>query len=139
MPGKQRAGAGSRIRIGGAVNLNGNSWDCDRTGDDLDTTNFESQGEEEGIIGVKASPFNYSGDWDAGANWFGNPPGIFVRADGPSHQFFFSVADNTGILLPGVRLLSTRNSAQVRGKVTFNASGRSQGSAGIPSVSTISV
>lgn len=127
MAGKQRAGKNSRIRVG-TTNLNYANWDTDWQGANLDTTNFESGGCEEGIIGIEVIVFNFDGAWDAGANPYGSPPGIYPRSDGPSVQFFFNIADNLGWTLPAVRFLSTKNAAPVRDLVTFAASGRSNGS-----------
>lgn len=126
MAGKQRSAKNSRIRVG-SINLNHAKWDAEWQGDDLDTTNFESGGKEDGLIGIEVVIFSGGGHWDAGRNPFDSPPGIFPRADGGPLSLLENVTDNVGWTLPLVRFLSSKNSSEVRGLVTFDFSGRSNG------------
>lgn len=126
MAGKQRSAKNSRIRVA-ATTLNYARWDANWRGDDLDTTNFESAGLEEGLIGIEVVEFSGGGHWDAGRNPFDQPPGIFPRSDGGPVELIENVTDNIGWLLNVVRFLSTRNSAELRGVVSFEFSGKSNG------------
>ena len=122
--GKQRAGKGSRVQVT-AINLNMVEWTFEAKGDDLDTTNFESAGNEQGTIGIIVADFQVRGDWDAGRNPYDSPPGIYPRDDLSALKFYENVTDNIFHSVSIARLLSTRNGSQVRGKVTFEFSGKS--------------
>ena len=123
--GKQRAGKSSRVSIV-ATNLNFAKWKAMWKGDDLDTTNFESLGEQ-GTIGVIVCEWSCGGDWDAGRNPYDSPPGLYPRDDLGAVAFYENVADNVGHLLTTNRVISADNGADVKGKVTFDANGKSQG------------
>ena len=122
--GAQRAGKGSRWQVN-AINLRMGKWDCDWKGDDLDTTNFESGGFEQGIIGINVAPWNGSGLWDASIPPYLDPPGIFPRSALLNVFFYTSVTDNVGWFLPIARVFSAKTGAEVRGLVTFESSGKS--------------
>jgi hypothetical protein len=125
--GKQRAGKNSRVVVG-ATNLNFANWRCTWRGDDLDTTNFESAGFEQGTIGVVVAEWTMGGDWDAGRNNYDNPPGLYPRDDLGQVKFFENVTDATVFHnIATNRVLSAENGAEVKGKVTFTANGKSQG------------
>ncbi len=104
------------------------NWKATYKGDDLDTTNFESVGLEQGTIGVIVIEWSLGGDWDANINAFDSPPGLYPRDDLGSVKFFSNVADNVGYSIPANRVLSAEHGAEVKGKVTFSSSGKSQGS-----------
>lgn len=121
-----RAGKNSRVVVE-ATNLTAANWRVTRRGDDLDTTNFESAGQEQGLIGVEVSDWSLGGDWDSAQNRFTDPPGLFPRDDLGEIQFYTNLADADFHNITDNRVLSAENGAEVRGKVTFSASGKSQG------------
>jgi hypothetical protein len=124
--GHQRAGKNSRTQVGG-VNLRNNTWRTTYRADDLDTTNFESGGHEQGTIGVDVIEWSMGGDWDAQQNAYDNPPGLYPRDDLGSVKCYENVSDNVLASIPNNRVLSAENGAEVRGKVSFSANGKSQG------------
>lgn len=134
--GHQRAGKFSRVQVA-AVNLRMANWKATYRGDDLDTTNMESGGTEQGTIGVIVIEWTLGGDWDASINAFDNPPGLYPRDDLGTIRFFENVADNVGYLIPASRVLSAENGAEVKQKVTFSASGKSQGLGTVPPTGSV--
>lgn len=125
---RHRAGKQGRISWEGTA-LNLKEWTSDHKGDDLDTTNFEDNGLETGKIGIEVVDFTIKGDWDAGFNYYGDPPGIFPKDDaGPIMLYLSSPSyDNKFWSLPLARVLSARSSVPVRGLVSFEATCKSQG------------
>lgn len=126
MAGLQRAGRGSAVVVNG-THLNMAEWRANGRGDDLDTTNFESGGAETGLIGVQVIEWDMGGDWDAINNFYDEPPGIYPRDDFGTLRLYQSFADGINWILNLNRVLSAENSTQVRGKVSFRASGKSNG------------
>jgi hypothetical protein len=124
--GYQRSSKNSRVVVGGE-NLKNNKWTAEETGDDLDTVNFESSGLDEGIKGIFGVAITYGGDWDAAYNFFDDPPGIYPRDDLQDLQLYLNVADDTFWDFYYSRINSCNNSSSVRDKVSFDASGKSQG------------
>lgn len=130
--GKQRAGKTSRVTVG-ALNLTFASWEASLTGDDLSTVNFESYNVaaantyDEGILGVIGADLRFGGDWDAGTNPLGNPPGLYPRDDLATVAFFTSRLDVISWAFPYVRVRNATNGAAVKDKVTFAVSGKNQG------------
>lgn len=125
--GKQRSGKNSRIKVA-AQNLTFAKFSVTFKGDDLDTVNFESNGVDEGILGIIGAEYSAGGDWDAGTNPFDAPPGIYPRDDLATVKFYNNVADNTFWNFPYLRVRSAVNSSEVKGKVAFEWSGMNQGS-----------
>ena len=130
--GKQRAGKTTRVGVGGTF-LTFASYEVTLEGEDYPTVNFESynvaQGQtfDEGILGPLSSSIRFGGDWDAGTNPLANPPGLYPRDDLATVVFYTSRIDNIFWNFPYIRLRNATNSAEVRGKVAFNCSGRNQG------------
>ncbi len=140
--GKQRAGKTARVAVSGTA-LSFASWENNMTGEDLPTVNFNSynvaagQTFDEGILGVLSCESRFGGDFDAGYNPLGSPPGfaappgLYPRDDLLAVTMLPSaLAADGGIgswSFPFMRLRSATNSAEVRGKVTFNCSGKNQG------------
>ena len=123
---KQRSGKGGRVQWNG-TNLVLKKWSVTEYGDDLDTTNFESGGVEEGKTGVTRVEFSFEGDWDAARNPFDSPPAIYPRDDGGPCKLYENVTDNVYWNFPVVRVLSATNSAEARGLVAFSASCKNNG------------
>jgi hypothetical protein len=76
---------------------------------------------------VESVQYNAGGNWDASANPFDSPPGIYIRDDLLNLYFYTNTTDNVFWLLSQARVLSCRNGAQVRGLVTYQFSGKSNG------------
>jgi hypothetical protein len=130
--GKQRSAKASRVLVG-AQALTFASWEANMTADNLDTINFESynttysQSFTEGILGPIDGAFSFGGDWDAGTIPMGSPPGIYPRDDLANLSFLTNRADNTSWYYPFSRLRSTKCGGEVKGLITFTASGMNQG------------
>lgn len=131
--GSMRAAKGSRVSVGGTP-LTKSEWDVTYRGDDLDTTNFESGGVEQGLIGVLGADWNAGGDWDAARPAFGVIPGMYPREDLANLQLYTNVSDGHAWAFPLARVISARNGAQVRQKVTLSGSGKGQGNFSLPGV-----
>lgn len=125
--GHQRAAKNSRVQVAG-TNLRFANWRATWRGDDLDTTNFESAGSEQGTIGIQVVEWSMGGDWDAQQNAYDSPPGLYPRDDLGAVKLYENTTDNVFHNIPTNRVLSAENGAEVKGKVTFSANGKSQGS-----------
>ena len=125
--GHMRAGKNARVQVAG-TNLRRSNWRYTYRADDLDTSNFEGNGWEQGTIGLLLIEWSLSGDWDAQNPDFADPPGLFPRDNLGDVKFYSNVSDAGITDVPANRVLSAENGAEVRGKVTFSASGKSQGS-----------
>lgn len=123
--GKQRAMKTARVQVGGSY-LTLASWKITVTAEDFPTVNFESynitdnETYDEGIHGALKASGSYGGDWDAGTNPFGVPPGLYIRDDLATVNMFMSRLDATQFTFPYQRLRSTDVGGDVGGKVTFN-------------------
>ena len=131
--GKQRAAKTCRVLVG-ATALTFASWEATVNGEDYPTVNFESynvvagQAYDEGILGALSSELRFGGDWDAGTNPLGTPPGLYPRDDLASLEFYTSRLDAVFWSFPYARLRSATNGGAIGGKVTFTAAGKNQGS-----------
>ncbi len=125
--GIQRSGKASAISVD-SVTLALSKWNCTEEGDDLDTGNFDSGGLGEGILGFVRLRYTAGGAWDAGVNPIDNPPGIFVRDDLPNLILVINTFDDTDYNMPFARVRSVTVGTDVKGLVTFDWSGMSQGS-----------
>jgi hypothetical protein len=123
---KARRGKDTKAQWGSTV-LGVKNFTLTYRGDDLDTSNTLSGGHEEGLVGFDVVEFSLEMDWDAGKNPLDDPPGIYVRDDGGPLKIWENVTDNTFWLLPVVRILSCVNSGPVKGLVSFNVTGKSNG------------
>lgn len=112
-----------------------NKWSVDENGDDLDTVNFESSGVEEGIQGIQGCEISFGGDWNAHQNPFTDPPGLYPRDNLSQTYLYNNVTDASFWRFPYMRVRSARNSTEVRGKVSFESGGKSQGAYTRPAVS----
>lgn len=122
----KRAGKGGRI-VWAGQNLRLKEYSCDHKGDDLDTTCFEDNGKETGLIGIEVLDCTARGDWDADSELTQDPPGIYPRSDGGPVKLYSNFADAQFSNLPIVRVLSARNTNAVRGLVGFETSFKSNG------------
>ena len=133
--GKQRASKTAQIIVGSSA-LAFASWDVTMNGEDLPTPNFQSynlaagQTYDEGILGILSVDVKFGGDWDAGLNPLGSPPGLYVRDDLSNTNFYTSRLDVILWNFPYLRLRSAHNSAAMGGgggKVAFDVGGKNQG------------
>lgn len=130
--GFQRAGKTSRITVG-QTPLVFASYEATLNGDDYPTVNFESwrdaegQTFDEGILGPIGADIRAGGDWDAHFAPLGSPPGLYPRDDLANLSFYTSRFDNVAWIFPFARIRSATNGSDVKGKVTFNFSGKNQG------------
>jgi hypothetical protein len=125
--GHMRSGKGSRATVGG-VNMRKTDWEADYQADDLDTTNFESAGFDQGTVGIVSCPWTLKGCWDAQQNEYDDPPGLFPRDDLGLVKLYTSVSDNVFWSLPTNRVISGKNSTSVKQLVMFEASCKTNGS-----------
>lgn len=124
--GHQRSGKGARVQVEGG-NLRMASYETTERTDDLDTTNFESGGYEQGTVGIIGLDWSVRGPWDASTNNFDDPPGFYARDNLGLTKIFPSVTDNTFWNIPESRVLSSSNSAEVKGLVQMAASCKANG------------
>lgn len=121
-----RAAKGSRVSVEATI-LKKSTWEVTYRGDDLDTTTFESQGFEQGTIGIVGLDWSLGANWDAQQNNLDDPPGLFPRDNLGTVIFFENVSDNVFWNIPVNRVISSKNGAEVRALVTFSSEGKSNG------------
>lgn len=124
--GEFRSGKNSRVIFEG-VTLNKSKWDLELKGDDIDTTNFESEGIDQGVIGIVSVDWNIGGLWDSEADSLADPPGLYPRDDADSLLLYVNLADDLNWTLDNNRVLSSKNGAEIKQAVTFDTSGKLQG------------
>ena len=100
------------------ASLYGTDANVEEHGDDIDGTNFQSNGLDVGTVGPTGLTYDIKGNWQNQ----GDPPGASVRPDLPG------VTITPGGSMPTARVLSSKISVPIRGKVEYNFSGKSQGS-----------
>lgn len=120
-----RSGKDARVQVDGA-NLNLGNWDYTHHADDLDNVNFESNGLDQGIIGVEGADANFDGFFDHGVNPADDPPGVYPRDDLPNVNLYTNVDDDLYCSLPLARCLSIKINTAVRDQVKFAATCKSQ-------------
>lgn len=124
--GHQISAKGARISANSTI-LNFAKWDVDDSADKIDTTNFESGGQGQGTVGIETCRHNGGGLWDAARNSYDSPPAIFPQETFPNMLYYLNAVANVFWNFPLALLLSTKNSAEVRGAVMFDWSGESNG------------
>jgi len=129
--GSFRAGRNSRAQVN-AQNMTTAQWSATFRGENLDTTNFESNGYEEGIIGIWGLDWSLSGSWNAAQNPNADPPGLFPTEEGSDMFLYVNVSDDTAYEMSTFRCTQGQASTTATGKVEFTASGMSQGSFTVP-------
>lgn len=126
-----RSGKNSRVSANGS-NLYLANYTVGERVDDLDLTNFESYDTpsaasyDEGTVGVQGLDWSFRGDWDFTTNPMSGAPGIYPRDNLSTLRIYLNVTSNKFWNMPLARVLSANNSSEVRGKVSFDASGKSQ-------------
>ena len=132
-----RASKGGRVQVNTPPQiLSQSEWRATWRGDDVDTSNFESAGFEQGTIGFQVIEFSSNGFWNDGLNPFGSPPAIYPSDNLPNVNLYIHVADPQAITIPLARILSSEvNTGNLKtGAVQFNFHGKSNGSFAIPPV-----
>jgi hypothetical protein len=131
--GKQRAGKGCRLQVDN-VDLRATNMDWNSRTDDLDTSNYECEGFEQGTVGIFGNDLNVEAYWDASTNPIdvNTAPGIYPRDNLPNVLAYQSVNDDTFWQAELARVLSCSTSHPVRGLVGFKASMKSNGGAENP-------
>lgn len=124
--GKFRSGKSGRTDVNSQI-LNNRQWSTNFTGASLDTSNFETNGWKQQLIGLESVAWSIAGDWDAGKNPLDDPPGLFPREDGVDMLLYTNVTDAHVWQIPFWSCSDSKTSTSVDGKVTFDASGDSQG------------
>ena len=100
----------------------------DNSGEDLDTTNFESGGFDEGVLGIELLAFAFKGDWRPERNYLMNPPGLFPRDDLANVKLFPSTDDLANFWdIPCARVLKAHQTCPVKGVVSFDVDLKSNG------------
>lgn len=128
---KFRAGKGGRTTVSSTTMTN-SEWSCTHQGDNLDTTNFESNGFQEGIIGIQRLDWSVKATWNAAQNPMDDPPGLYPRDDGSSMYLYTNRTDAKSFSMPLFRCVSSTIRATATAKVEFDSSGSSQGGFSIP-------
>ncbi len=148
--GNFRAGKGGRVQvIDQALTIcKMMKYSAKENAADLDTTNFENTITSpilgtvcytQGLVGPIGADFSVSGNWDAAQNPLDDPPGFYVRDDGPELVLFTNRTDNIFYDFLLTRFLSTTLDVDVNGLVTFSVDGKSQAAYNRPvgSVNTV--
>lgn len=129
MAAKFLAGKTGRTQVGNSI-LALQEWSTAYHADPLDTTNFESNGHQEELVGVDGVDFTVKGNWDSNANPLTDPPGLYPRDDGGAAGAAISLYLKQGAQnwnFPLWCCTASDISVTTRGLVTFNSSLKSQG------------
>lgn len=126
-----RAGKNSSVSCN-AQFLTQNMWSAVYNGADLDVTNFESNGYDEGILGIIDLTWSLKGDWNAAQNPNANPPGLFPTDSGANLLLGVNASDVTFYDMPAFRCFSGTARTTATGKVEFESNGKSQGPFTVP-------
>lgn len=121
-----RSGKTSAASVQGTTLAN-TDWSIKYNGQDLDTTNFESDGYEEGLTGILSASWTLKGSWDSGSDPTSDPPGLYPRDDGVDMTLTPSTLGGRTYSLSSWRCMDTDISTNVRGVVQYNSSGKNQG------------
>jgi hypothetical protein len=136
-----RSGKGGRVVVG-ATNCRLNKWSVTESGTKLDTTNFESYTAaygftdaagavgrtfKQGLIGEEGATFNIGGNWDPTQNPSTDPPGLYVREDGPRIKLYPSRIDGMLYDFLSTILHQVTVNCSPPALVTFDVNGESQG------------
>lgn len=129
---KARAGFLGRVKATG-VNLKLNKWSVTPRSEDIDTTNFESGGYEEGIGGVVGADVTFEGLWDAGQNPYDNPPLLVPGTIITNVYLYINKNETQFFLFPSLRIIQAPVNVDVPGKSTYSITAKSDGSFTFPS------
>lgn len=126
-----RSGKTGSVEVA-STTLSLSNWRVAYTGANLETTNFESDGYYTGITGILKCAWDVKGDWDANQTPYTDPPGLFPRDDGTNMILTTSTLDGTSFSFDDWICDSSTVEVTTVGKVTFDASGTSNGEFGTP-------
>lgn len=130
--GAWRAGKNSRVEVANQRVAMASYSVTDRAGD-IDTSNIESEGFEEGITGLFGADWDVGGKWDAGLNPFEDPPGLYPRDDGTELSIYTNVADAKFYNFPFYRCIQATLRMTASQGVDIEARGKNQGAFTRPS------
>lgn len=122
---KFRAGKRGRTTVG-TQTLSNKEWSTTYRGIDLDTTNFENNGQTSQLTGPVGVDWSLRGDWDAALNPLDDPPGLYPRDDGVGMILYTNVTDNTPWQFAAFSVTNAKTTTSASGLVTFDADGKSQ-------------
>lgn len=141
--GSFRSGKGGRITVvdeNGTAKMKMAVYTVKETGNKLDTTNFECFTDEfgstgsgdgrsfsQGLVGVETADCTVTGLWEFSQNPFDDPPGIFVRDDGPLQQMFLSRNDAQFYKFFETLITTCTVKVSVKGDVSFDYGFENQG------------
>ena len=103
-----------------------NRWSTTLHADELDTSNFESNGKKSWLIGLQGLDWTIGANWDAAQPPFTDPPGLYMRDDGTAMNLYTKVSTNKYWNMPHWMCSNAQMEETVSGLVTFTASGRAQ-------------
>ena len=118
------AGKTGRVQVGG-TNLFCFELDADDQANDIDGTCFEDAPFGTGTIGPEELVYSFKGNWNLSADVF-SAPGIYPR-DNLAAVLLYPNQGGQPWNMPLARVISAKNTVPVRDKVTYEASGKSQG------------
>lgn len=108
-------------------NLTGTQYTVKRTGDNVDVSNFETNGFRLSLLGLQGGDWSGGGIWNADNNPYADPPGLYPRDDGTDMIFMPSSLGAANVTFPVWACWDSEISTSVSGAVQFQASGTSQG------------
>jgi hypothetical protein len=101
-------------------------WNTTLSGDELDVSNFESNGRRSYLIGLQGLAWGIGTLWQSDQNPLVDPPGLYMRDDGTNMKLNTNVTDNLFWTLPTWMCSNAAMTCDVHGVVTFDASGKAQ-------------
>lgn len=118
-----------QVGVGAAVRqLRSVEYTITDRGDDADTTDFEDQGADSGLIGIIGCDITFTGHYNFAEQPGLAPPGIFPRDDLANVRLYLSRTEDKFYDFPLVRVLECSTRVGVRaGAVTFDGRMKSQG------------
>ena len=104
------------------------SWTTHYSGENIPTTNFESNGCYQGVTGIRKLAWTLAGQWDANEYPTEDPPGLYPRDDGDTLILTMSTQDAGGNWeMPSFMCDSSSVTTTATGNIKFDSSGSSQG------------
>lgn len=119
------AGKTGRVSVNGAT-MAATRWSTTLHADELDTSNFESNGKKSWLIGLQGLDWQVGTLWDSAQPPFTDPPGLYMRDDGTSMNLYTKVSTNKYWSMPHWMCSNSSMEETVSGLVMFNASGKAQ-------------
>jgi len=131
---KFRSGKTGRTTVGAAT-LSNLEWSTKHRGVMLDTSNFESNGFTDQILGLVGVDISLKANWNAAQSINIDPPGLYPRDDGSNMSLYTSTADNVKWNFPVFACESSDITASATGLVTYTSSCKSSNTFTTPNTS----